>query len=46
MKLSKYIDAHRFFVKESPGFMRGYNKIKYYLYYPIAYFKFIYYSYQ
>lgn len=39
------IDSHRFFIKESPKFMEGTSRIKYYLRYPIAYIKFMWYSY-
>lgn len=36
---------HCFFVKESSSFMEGNKTLKgYYLYYPIAYFKFMKYS--
>ncbi len=42
----KIIEAHKFFVHISPGFMKGTNRVTYYLYYPIAYLKFMWYSYQ
>jgi hypothetical protein len=35
------VRAHKFFVKESPLYMSGTNKIEYYLYYPVAYIKFM-----
>lgn len=35
-----------FFFKESGSFMAGTNRLRYYAYYPIAYFKFIYYSFK
>lgn len=42
--MSDYIKLHKFFIKESYSFMKGTNRVKYYLYYPIAYLRFIYFS--
>lgn len=36
-RLGYIIDNHKFFVKESPSYMQGTNRIKYYLRYPRAY---------
>lgn len=38
------IGCHKFFIGESPSFMKATNRIKYYLRYPIAYIKFMYYA--
>lgn len=41
-KLKFLIDMHSFFIKESPQYMKGAKTLKgYYLYYPIAYYKFM-----
>ncbi len=40
------IDSHKFFVEVSPSYMQGTNRIKYYLRYPIAYIKFMWYAYK
>lgn len=39
--MKKIIYLHKFFVTESPSYMKGTNKVKYYLRYPIAYVKFM-----
>lgn len=47
MKRLKYMwELHKFFVDTSKSFMQGTSRVRYYLYYPIAYFKFMWYSYK
>lgn len=42
--MKKFIYLHRFFTKESPLYMAGTSRIAYYMQYPIAYIRFMYYS--
>ncbi len=42
--LKGFVEHHKFFVRISPSYMQGTNMVMYYLYYPIAYLKFMYYS--
>jgi hypothetical protein len=43
--MKKFIELHKWFVKVSPGYMEGTSRFFYYTYYPVAYIKFMYYSY-
>ena len=42
--MKKIIDAHKWFFKMSPEFMKGYSKFHYWTHLPKAYLKFMYFT--
>jgi hypothetical protein len=44
--LIAFYKLHKFFVEQSPSFMQGTPQLEYYSYYPIAYCKFMWYSFE
>lgn len=42
MNIEQFKSNHKFFIKESYNYMKGTNRISYYLKYPFAYLKFMY----
>ena len=45
-KIQALIDSHKFFVKESPVFVNDRTSFAYYMFYPIAYCKFMWYTFK
>lgn len=45
-KLNALVDSHKFFVKESFRFANDRSSFAYYAYYPIAYIKFMWYTFK
>ena len=43
-KIKTLIESHKFFVKSSPDFANERSVFAYYMYYPIAYCKFMWYT--
>ena len=43
--MKKFKELHKFFCEESKEYMRGESRFKYYIGWPVAYLKFMIYSY-